>query len=109
MSADLHNVRMITYPRCDGSIDDIVVYALGIAVVFKLGFRWENCFEEPIEEFFVTATEDTLARVRRKECADDTHMPRLGNWHACWMLNAQYSVRVAREDDVRRGYRSSPA
>lgn len=64
MSTYLLNVRTITYPRCDGAIDDIVVNAIGIVIVFKLGFRGEDCFEEPIEELVVTATEDTLTHIR---------------------------------------------
>lgn len=38
-------------PRCDGVINDIIVQALGIHVVFELGVGGEDSFEEPSEEF----------------------------------------------------------
>lgn len=65
MSVDRHRECTITYPRCDGAIDDIAVRLLGVCVVFKLGFRGEDGGEEPVEELAITATSDTLARYDR--------------------------------------------
>ena len=106
MSVDRYSACAITYPRCDGAIDDIVVGALGIRVIFELGLRGEDGCEEPVEKREVTATEDTLARSGHESMryvhAQVGELARV-------LMEGQCSVRARSGDDVRRGRRSSPA
>lgn len=54
----MHGAYAITYPRCDGAIDDIVIHAFGIRIVLELFFHREYIFDKPIDEFAVTTTDD---------------------------------------------------
>ena len=104
---------MTTYPRCDGTINHIIIRAFCICVVRKLLFRGIHIFEKPIAELEVTTTNENEKCVSAFDLnvyINDTHMPRLGNWHACCMggFSTEYARRV-QQDDIQHVYRSSQA